>query len=232
MKRLAAKDIKKIVYGITLSDGHIDVKNDRFDFYSSKKEYSDFVSDVLSQITGMSITNKMKTDKRGYVGYRVFSRKHAYWRNIGDKTYIDSKKTLTKYNVSRLNSLSLAHIWMCDGYLERNKNRKLNKIQNIGFFCFEAFTESELDILKKHLKHKFGINTTYKKVKWGCGLRIRISGKDLQKFISLIYPHILDVFKYKTNLYYKNLKNADMELPSAEHFIKTYDKVDDIVLVD
>jgi hypothetical protein len=230
MKRLTAKEIKKVVYGVVLSDGHIDVKNQRFDFYSKCEAYAQYVYDVLTQITGMDVKLTTKFDKRGHVGYRVFTRKHAYWKNLGDKTYNNLRKSLTKYNVSRLDGQSLANIWMSDGYLERNKNRKKNKIQNIGYICFEAFTESELIIFQKHLLNKFGIESTFKTVRWGHGLRVRIGGESLQKFISLIYPHILDTFKYKTHMYYKTLDYVDMSLPSAEHFIYTYDEVDDIVL--
>lgn len=230
MKRLTAKEIKKIVLGVVLSDGHIDVKNQRFDFYSSKREYAEYVASVLNQITGMSVSFKVKEDKRGYLGYRVFTRKHTYWKNISKRVY-DVRKNLNKYNVSRIDELSLANIWMCDGYLERAKNRKINKIQNIGWLCFEAFPKKELELLQQHLEEQWGIKSTLvtKKHIKGFKHRIRMGGENLQKLISIVYPHILDCFKYKTELFYKKQESANMSLPSAEHFIKTYNEVDDIV---
>lgn len=228
MKLLTAKEIKKIVYGVTLSDGHIDVDKQRFDFYSKEEEYARYVYNVLSQITGMDVVFRVKHDKRGHTGYRVFTRKHAYWKNIGGKIY-NGRKELNAYNVSRIDAEALAHIWMCDGYLEHAKNRKTNKVQNIGWFCYEAFPKEELQLLQEHLLSSWGIESSLISKPWRFGYRIRVGGESLQKLISTVYPYILDCFKHKTILYYKSKVNADMSLPSAEHIIVEYSDVEDIV---
>lgn len=228
MKLLTAKEIKKIVYGIVVTDGHIDMNNYRFDFYAKDEEYAVHVHNVLSQITGMNVKFRVKHDKRGYTRYRVFTNKHAYWKNIGEKTY-NGRKVLNEYVVARLDAQSLAHMWMCDGYLEHAKNRKLNKVQNIGWLCLEDFPKEELEILRKHLKKKFKIGSSLIKKPWGFGYRIRMGGENLQRFISLVYPHILDCLKYKTPLFYKSKESADMTLPSAEQFIVEYNDIEDIV---
>ena len=229
MKRLNSKTIKKALLGIVLSDGHIDSEHNRFDFYSKHLEYAEHVMEILSNITNMHSTLCKKYDKRGYVGYRVFTRGHSYWNNMKLHTYVRGRKLLTNYSIDRIDELSLAHMWMCDGYLEHNKNIKLNKVQNIGYLCWEAFTEPELINLKNHLLSKYSIVATFKTVRWGNGLRLRIGGEHLQKFISLIYPHLINCFKYKSILYYKNKENTLLHLPSAKHFICEYDKVEDIV---
>lgn len=230
MKLLTAKEIKKIVIGVIISDGHVDLKNQRFDFYSKEKEYAEYVAQVLNQITGMHVHFQIKNDKRGYVGYRVFTRKHAYWKNIGEKFYCDKgRKELSAYITSRIDEEALAHLWMCDGYLEHAKNRKLDKVQNIGWFCLESFPKEELDLLRNKMMISWGIESSLIKKPWGFGYRIRIGGESLQKFISLVYPYILDCFRYKTPLFYKTLESANMNLSSAKHFIMLYDGVDDIV---
>lgn len=228
MKLLTAAEIKKIVIGIVISDGSIDVSNSRFDFYSKEEAYAKYVYSVLTQITGMKVTFKVKHDKRGYTGYRVFTAKHAYWKNLSDKLY-SGRKELNKYIVDRIDALSLAHMWMCDGYLEHSKNRKLGKVQNIGWLCLESFPKEELEILQEHFKHTFGINSSLIKKPWGFGYRVRIGGLDLQKLISLIYTYILDCFKYKTTLFYKQNGNVDMTLPSAGQYIRNYECIEDIV---
>jgi len=228
MKRLKAKEIKKILLGIVLSDGCIDKKVDRFDFYSKQEDYAKYVYGVLEQITGMYVTFKIVKDKRGYIGYRVFTRKHAYWNNMRKHTYSE-RKNLNTYNVSRLDEEALAHIWMCDGYLEHAKNRKINKIQNIGWFCLESFPKEELELLQKHLKNNWDIDSTLIKKPWGFGYRIRVGGLNLQKFISIIYPYILDCFKYKTSIFYKKIETADMSLSNAEQYIYKYVYIEDIV---
>lgn len=228
MKLLTAKEIKKIVIGIVISDGHIDVQNNRFDLYSKQESYARYVYEVLSQITHMHVHFKVKRDKRGYIGYRVWTRKHAYWKNLGSKFYTEERKVLTSYISKRVDALAFAHIWMCDGYLYHAKNRKLDKIQNVGIFCLESFPAEELEYLQTKLL-KFGIESTLMKVPWGYGYRIRIGGKNLQKFISLVYLHILDCFKYKTPLFYRKLESANMDLPSAEQYVFKYESIDDIV---
>jgi|AMWB02.1.fsa_nt_gi hypothetical protein len=229
MKRLTAAEIKHILYGILLSDGHIDSNNDRFELYTKHREYADYVADVLSQITGMEIHNKPKHDKRGYTGYRVWTRNHPYWFKMRDRVY-RTRKQLTAYNVSRLTCESIAHIWMCDGYLEHAKNRKTNSVQNIGWLCLEAFPPNELALLQNHLVANFNIHCSMiPKPRWGYGVRLRVGGENLQRLISLVYPFVLSCFEKKTVLFYKNKESADMSLPSAEHFIKEYNEVDDIV---
>lgn len=227
MKLLTAKEIKKIVIGIVLSDGYIDMKNQRFELYTKEEEYAKYVYSVLSQITGMYVTIKVKTNLKGHVGFIVWTRKHAYWKNIGEKIYF-GRKSLTSYITSRLDSEALAHIWMCDGYLERAKNRKTNTVQNLGWFCLEAFTYEELLLFCRRLK-ELGIDSVLVKKPSGFGWRPKVSGHSLQVLISLVYKHILPCYSYKTALFYKNKENADMNLSSAEHFIREYNEVDDIV---
>ncbi len=228
MKLLTASEIKKILIGVVISDGHIDVSNQRFDFYNSQEEYAKYVYEVVRQISGMKVTFSVKRDKRGYIGYRVFTRKHAYWKNMSDYLY-SARKELNSYSVSRIDAQCLAHIWMCDGFLEHSKNKTTNKAQNVGWFCLESFPKIELEILQKHLSNNFGIESTLIKKPWGFGYRIRVGGLNLQKFISLVYPFILDCFKYKTILFYKQKVNCDMTLPSAEQYIVEYECIEDIV---
>lgn len=227
MKSLKAYEIKKIVLGIVLSDGSID-KRGRFDFYSKREEYAKFVFEVLTNITGMHVNYHVVHDKRGYTGYRVSTRQHVYWSKMRDYVY-KGRKTLNPYSVSRIDAKCLAQIWMCDGYLEHAKNRKIGKVQNIGWFCYEAFPEEELNLLIEHLYSTWGIKSSLVKKPWGFGYRVRVGGESLQKLISVIYPYILPCFSYKTPLFYKSKESANMSLPSAEQYIFEYKCIEDIV---
>lgn len=227
---MEAKRIKKIMFGVLLSDGSLDKNSKRFDLYSKQKDYAEYLQKVFSNLTHTRFSMKESVDKRfEVVGYRVWSTKSKYLSKTYDIFYpYGGRKVLSKYIVSRLDAEALAHVWMCDGYLEHGKNRKKNKVQNIGWFCLESFPKEELSILQDHLKKNFNVNTSLVKKPWGFGYRIRVGGEDLQRFISLIYPFVLDCFKYKTELFYKK-KSTALKLPSAEHFVKTYSEVDDIV---
>lgn len=226
MERLTSKEIKKVMYGVCLSDGHIEPRG-RFQLYSKHEEYARHVGRVLEQISGVNVNFRVRNDKRGYVGYTVDTNSHPYFRNIRDHIY-DVRKELNNYNVSRLDEVALAHIYMCDGYTEHAKNRKTNKVQNIGWFCLEAFPKEELEILQKHLEDRWGIKTSLVKKPWGFGYRIRCGGENLQKLISVIFPYIIDCFKYKTILFYKG-KEYVLDLPNAEQYIRFYECIEDIV---
>lgn len=223
MKSLTAREIKKKLMGVIATDGYIDIKNNRFEFYSKSKQLSDDISQTLACITGCHVNYKYDLKNKGH---RIWTRKHAYFKYMGDKFY-SNRKELNSYVVNRLDQQSLAYMWMCDGYLEHSKNRKKNKIQNIGWFCLEAFPKEELELLQQKLL-TYGIQTSLVSKPWGFGYRIRIGGHNLQKFISLIYPHILSDFYYKTVLFYKGKEHV-LNLPSAEHYVKYYNVVDDIV---
>jgi hypothetical protein len=225
MERLTAKQIKKIVYGITLSDAHIEPKG-RLHLYSEHRDYVEYIASVLNQITGVVAKVRVRNDKRGYIGYIVDTNCHTYFKTMRKHTY-GNRKNLTKYNVSRLDVEALAHIYMCDGYTEHAKNRKANKVQNKGWFCLEAFPPDELSLLVTHLS-TMGIEARLSPRPWGYGYRLKMGGDGLQKFISMIYPYLLDCFKYKADLFYKGEAYV-LDLPSAEQYIKYYDCVEDIV---
>lgn len=229
MTRLNSREIKKILFGVLLSDGSI--YNKRFDLFTKSEQYAQYITSVLNQLTGSKAYYNIKLDKRkeSYTGYRVLSTNLKYFDKLREIFYSDRKR-LTSYICDRLSEESLAHVWMCDGYLQHQKNRKTNKIQNIGEFCLESFDKSELELFIKKLNY-YNINTTLYKVPWGFGYRPIIRGIDLQKFISLIYPYILDDFKYKTLLYYKSLDSIyiDNTLPNAEQYLRTYLNTEDIV---
>ena len=225
MERLTAKQIKKIVYGIALSDAHIDTKG-RLQLYSKHPEYVEYVSSVLNQITGVKAKVRVRNDKRGYIGYVVDTNTHPYFKKIRKHTY-ENRKMLSSYNVSRLDAESLAHIYMCDGYTEHAKNRKMGKVQNKGWICLEAFPPEELELLISHLS-EMGIEARLSPRPWGYGYRIKMGGEGLQKFISTIYPYVLDCFKYKTDLFFKGEAYV-LDLPSAEHYIHHYECIEDIV---
>jgi len=222
----SSSELKKIILGIGVSDAHIETRG-RLDMYSKHPEYINYLHNTLSHLTHTEFKKHTKRDKRGYVGYRLFSTTSKYLQKFRKILYPNGEKELTPYVVNRLDKESFAHIWMCDGYLEHNKNRKSDKCQNIGYLCLEAFPLDQLELIVEKLK-EFGIESSYKKVPWGFGYRIRIGGENLQKFISMVYPHILPCFKYKTELFYKR-KDQCLDLPSAEQYIIEYNSIEDIV---
>lgn len=226
---MKASEIKKVLFGVLVSDGSLDTKTKRFDLYSKQEDYIHHLYELFSQLTHSNFATKQVYDKRfGVKGYRLWSKQSKYLSKMFDIFYPHGRKQLSKYIVDRLDERALAHIWMCDGYLEHAKNRKTNKVQNIGWFCLESFPKEELELLTERLENTYGISSSLVSKPWGFGFRIRIGGENLQRFLSLIYPHLLPCFHYKAILFYKR-KDTALQLPSAEHIIVEYNDVDDIV---
>jgi hypothetical protein len=231
--RKTSKEIRDILYGVVLSDGHIDLINQRFDLYNKQESYIYYIADVLKQISGCFVRAKYKEDSRGYIGYRTWTRRHSYFKTLGEELYPYGVKALTKYNVSRLSAESIAHIWMCDGSLQHVKNKARNTVQNKGVIHFQSFSVEENTLLLNHIEEQFNIKGSLhisdNKAIGGKHNLITFYGKNLQKLISSIYPYILDDFKYKTILFYKDDRYVDYSLPSAEQYIAKYNSIDDIV---
>lgn len=229
MNELSSKRIKKILIGVILSDGHIanTGKSARFDLYSKKEEYALYIKDVLNNLTGSFPIIYRKTDKRfSTSGFRVYSKSSRYFKKLLDIFYLDGVKKLSRYVVKRLDPEALAHVWMCDGMLHFKWNKKRDSVQIHGYFCLESFEKEELEVLIDHL-NSLGITASLLKVRWGKGYRIKITGEELRKFISLIYDFVLPCFKYKCNLYYKSAEVLK-DLPKTEQFVTIYDNLSQI----
>lgn len=232
MKKLNSKEIKKALFGIVLTDGSCIGK--RFSVYLKNEELVDNLYYILENISGISKIHKQEIIDTRFTppttGYKLWTTNHVYFEKLNKIFYQDGRKRIDNYIADRLDETALAYAWMADGYLEHQKNRKANKIQNRGWFCLESFPKEEQELIVNRLKY-YNIESRTSPVEWGFGYRIQISGTNLQKFVDLIYPHVLDSFKYKTVLYYKSLDSRYVltDLSNTEHIIKKYDDVDDIV---
>jgi hypothetical protein len=234
MKKLNSKEIKKALFGIVLTDGSC--INKRFSAYCKEEEFSDHTLYILNNISGIKEVHKLKVEDARFsppaLGWKVWTTNHIYFEKLNKIFYSNGTKKVTKYIADRLDEIAFAYAWMCDGYLEHNKNRAENKIQNLGWFCLEGFAKEEQQLIVDRLQYyninSRIVNVVFRSVKYN---RIKISGIDLQKFIDMIYPHMLDCYKYKTELYYKDINSKYVldSLSNTEHIIKQYNNVDDIV---
>ena len=230
MNKLTSKTIKKTILGVLISDGHLSKtpKSSRFDFYNKQKEYSEYIFKVLNNITNSGVILNEKNDKRfNTKGYRVFTKTHRYFDKLYSLFYKNSEKILSVEILKKLDEEALSHIWMCDGMLHFNWKKQRNDVQIHGYFCLESFSKKELEDFIKMLKIKFDIEASLLKVIWGKGWRVKLGGKNLRKFISIIYPYVLNCFKYKCQLYYKN-SDILKELSNTEQFVTVYKNLSEI----
>ena len=232
MKKLNSKEIKKALIGTILTDGSCTGK--RFSIYLKNEELIDNLYETLKNISGIhKIHKKQIVDTRfskPSKGYKLWTTNHVYFEKLNKIFYENGRKRINRYIADRLDEISFSYMWMCDGYLEHQKNRKENKIQNKGWFCLESFPKEELELIVNRLAY-YNIDSVILKENSGYGYRIKISGLALQKFIDMIYPYVLPSFYYKTTLYYKSVdsKYVLSDLFNTEHIIRSYNNVEDIV---
>jgi hypothetical protein len=234
MKKLNSQEIKKALFGIILTDGSAIGK--RFSIYSKEEEFIDHINYILNNITGISNIKKLEVNDARFTppakGWKLWTTNHVYFEKLNKIFYFENRKHVTKYIADRFDKIAFAYAWMCDGYLEHRKNRSENKIQNLGWLCSECFTKDEQQLIVNRLFYyniaSRIVSVSFRGIKYN---RIKISGLDLQKFIDMIYPHVLDCYKYKTEMYYKSTdsKYVLTGLSNTEHIIRTYNNVDDIV---
>jgi hypothetical protein len=226
---LTSSEIKQSVLGLVLSDGYIDYKN-RFCLTSKYSDFRNHCADLFIQFpnSDKKIWKNDYFDKRfGVYTYKMVASYPAYFDKFANWCYPDGKKELTKDVVHKIDARCLAYIWMGDGYLEHAKNRRADKIQNIGWLCLESFSFNELDYFSNFMNEKY--NLTFKTVVSNTGRsrnpRVKIIGNGLQRFIDLVFPYITPTFQYKTWLFYKTDKRFDNTLSSAEHIFKYYTSI-------
>jgi hypothetical protein len=224
-----SSEIKQAVLGILLSDGSLDKRN-RFSVSSKYPDFRNHIGNLFNQFPNSS--NKVwyndYLDKRFNVyTYRVVATYPAYFAKFRDWCYPNREKELTALVSNKIDARALAYMWQCDGFLEHVKNRKKDKIQNIGWFCLESFEEKQLRYFCDCMNEKYSLDLKTVIVNNGRRRvpRIKTSGTGLQKLISLMYPYITETFQYKTKLFYKTERYFDGSLPSAEHILVLYNTI-------
>lgn len=114
--------------------------------------------------------------------------RHPILTEFYKRFYVNGRKIIPADIIHDLNSLVLA-IWiMDDGSFNRNK---------IDISTY-AFNLSEINLLQRVLKSRFGLETKYYQDRKK-GHRMYLDTKETQKLISIIKPHIIPTLAYKIN---------------------------------
>lgn len=194
-----------------LGDGSIRLDNKR---YNGRLEFT-FSSKILYYVNYLKF-NKLKsicTDtlptpwpKGNSTQYLFFSKCIPFITNLHYKWYKINPINPNQYikilpvNIEELiNSISLAHWLMNDGYYKN--------IENTIYFCTDNFSKNEVLLLINILSNKFNIKSTiYNRRYLNINdeliehYKIRISKLDVNKLILLIKPHIIPEMYYKLGI--------------------------------
>lgn len=188
---------KQVIYGSLLGDGSLSkTKNTVYytETHSSKQlDYLLWKKEVLKEIVGKSF--RYLEDSDTY----VFSTKtNKYLQEIFSKFYVENGRkkvrTLPKDLYDNLTPLSLAILYMDDGYLGgRNKNQ--------AFIYTSGYTLEENERFSKILWEKFGIESNVIVKKDNKRNKeypyIYIKTTSFEGFIEVIRPHIIPNLSYK-----------------------------------
>lgn len=179
---------RSVLIGTILGDGHLRISNINAygDFAHSlkQKEYALNKYDILKNIC-FPPKEESFIDKRSNKTYnRIHVRFSAssYLTDIYKMTYKEKKKIISKEILSEFNEISLAYLFMDDGY-------KVRDGYAISTNCFD--TESLIN-LKQLFNDKFDIDFSI----WKSHI-VYIPVRYAKKFKSIVSPYIIDSMLYK-----------------------------------
>jgi DNA-binding CsgD family transcriptional regulator len=187
-----SKELDSFLLGTLLGDSTIYLDknciNSRYTCSHNKeqKEYIDFKYKILEPLKPkISFLTPKYPDKRTnkyYSYYRIFTGNNEnlnYYRNI---FYPDNIKIIPVNKLDNFNALSLACLFMDDGYYSRNSIK----------ISTNSFQKENLQQFIKFLYNKFELKFTIHKDN-----SIYLSAKSFEKFKNIVNPYILSCFNYK-----------------------------------
>lgn len=186
---------KQILVGSLLGDAHLESRyvlgcaTLRIEHSYKQKDYVDWLYDKFRNWVRTPPQKRVRRswgkqqEKYGFITYG-----HRILGKFRDMFYKNRIKIIPKDIELYLSPLSLAVWFMDDGSIKSSKHRGM-------FLNTQTFSYSDIERLRKTLKHKFLTETVTKKDK--NGLQIYILGKSAEGFIRLIRPYIISTMEYK-----------------------------------
>lgn len=155
----------------------------------AQKEYAILLNNKLK-----SLGSKLKVYSRFYkrrnviqTSYTVSTGSNQYFHSMYNMLYKTGKKEIDKDFLNNFTSLSLAYLYMDDGYFH----------QGTADICTESFSLKSVQLLRDFLKDKFDLH--FGLSKRGKGYRLRLNLRDFKKFKNFIDPFVINPLKYKLN---------------------------------
>lgn len=175
---------KQIVVGCLLGDGTMRIKTNallEINHSVEQKVLVDWVYTQLQEFVGTAPKARKGNGKR--IAYRFTTRSLPVFTTFYQQFFLNKKKIIPTNLM--LSPLTLAVWFMDDG----------NKSRSSIYLNTQRFSLEEQALLQKLLLEQWGIEATLNKDK--CYWRIRIRVSSIEKFVSLIKPHLLPEFQYK-----------------------------------
>ena len=184
-----------ILVGLLLGDGHLEaVTRDqtyrlKVEHSLKQKEYVDWLYDKFMDIIRNEPYTKTKTlHEKQFSCCGFTTRSSGLFRCYAQQFYVGRKKIIPKLFAKLIDPLALA-IWFMDDGSFKSKHHRTYIIHSVGY------TKSDLEIVQKVLKEKFGIKVALHKQydRW----RIYFLSETAHEFRKLIEPYVIPSMRYK-----------------------------------
>lgn len=212
---------KEILYGSMMGDAKKNSSSSAgFGHGTNQKEYLLWKYNEFENIASKnSLKSKHYISIIGskLVDNRFYTKANSDIEIINEQFYFSGKKEITKKILENLTPLSIA-VWYMDdgstGFSFKSRQKFGYNIKPEYTFCTDSFSDESCLNIQKWFLEKWDISTKLRqrnKNKIKIGNRIVVNNYSVYRFVELINPYILSMFKYKINydhyIEYREIKN-------------------------
>jgi hypothetical protein len=193
------RTLVKYIYAFTFGDGCITypVKNKPHHKVQARLSVTHIVDNadyilwkksILEELTNVHMYENVGRDGRRNT-LTLHTNRHPLYTAVRERMYYHGRKTIDPHFLKHLDWEVLAIFYMDDGcYKNGTKEEAI-------YLSTNCFTYAEQEMFCFHLFKKFGLKFTINKHMGS--YRLRLSSKDVDKFMQGVKPFILPSFQYK-----------------------------------
>lgn len=196
----------QILLGSILGDGGLGLSKGCYYPYYSETHCSAQLSYIRWKLKYLKKLDFRLYKYKNVEQYGITTKTHPYFTEWYNKWYLKGKKILNEEYLNKLDIVGLAVWFMDDGYLSIQHHWKYKKLRYRRIiFSSLSFNLSEHKIIKNILFKKWGFDISIYKPKENL-YGFYLKSKDTKRFIKMIKPYILPIFKYKIRGAYDGTK--------------------------
>ena len=182
---------EQVILGTLLGDGCLSYPHSRSKYprlrYTHGYGQKDYVYEKARILSSLNLKVREVENKGcGEMSVTLTTSCIKYFKDIYELLYTNGKKVSLDY-LNKINEVGLAFWWADDG----------NYRNNLGRLHTEGFTKAENYLIAKWFKDKWDIEVEVSLDKRKNLYYLRFRKEPLDKFITLIKPHIPKTMKYK-----------------------------------
>ena len=203
---------KAILIALAIGDGHIKKESNSeccslcLIHSTKQEEFITYKRDLLHSLIGGKKPKLHYFKNNGYTGIR-FQKASKYYRILKKWLYVDGKKHISRFLLNKLTLEAIAIWYMDDGGL--SPKLRNGKIHAYELFLNTHVSKEENQIIIDYFKETWDIQ--FHQVKNKGSYRLRMSTREIRKFLPMIEGFIIPSMKYKSTMiapqvrgFYKN----------------------------